>query len=71
MTSSSAAVNDSAEVEKPEYERGEKLDFKFLPIPARLQYDSRRPFKFTTILNITFGFGSTFSEYRFIALVFT
>ncbi|KLO11784.1 MFS general substrate transporter [Schizopora paradoxa] len=37
------------------------MDFNFLPIPTRLQYDPRRPFEFTTILNITFGFGSTFT----------
>lgn len=70
MSSKSSAVKGDGEVEK--YERGGKLDFNFLPIPERLQYDSRRPFEFTTILNITFGVGSTFSEsykHKFVFLV--
>lgn len=46
-----------------EHEHGETTDFGFLPIPKRLQYDSERAFEFTTVLNITFGFASTFSEY--------
>lgn len=41
--------------------RGGTKDFGFLPIPKRLQYDPTRGFTFTTSLNITFGFASTFS----------
>ncbi len=43
-------------------EVGGSTDFWFLPIPKNLRYDSERPFVFTTVLNISFGFGSTFSE---------
>ena len=43
--------------------RGNTKDFGFVPIPRRLQYDSERAFKFTTVLNITFGIASTFSEF--------
>ncbi|KAI5121348.1 hypothetical protein M0805_000656 [Coniferiporia weirii] len=43
------------------YEVGGTKDFGFLPIPKKLQYDSRRQFEFTTVLNITFGFASTFT----------
>ena len=41
--------------------RGGTKDFGFLPIPKSLQYDSTRAFQFTTVLNVTFGFASTFS----------
>ncbi|PAV16827.1 MFS general substrate transporter [Pyrrhoderma noxium] len=41
--------------------RGGTKDFGFLPIPKRLQYDPTRGFTFTTSLNITFGFASTFT----------
>lgn len=41
---------------------GGTKDFGFLHIPQRLQYDATRPFKFTPLLNITFGFASTFSK---------
>ncbi|TFK57217.1 MFS general substrate transporter [Heliocybe sulcata] len=35
-------------------------DLGFLPIPRRLRHDPANPIKFTLLLNITFGFGSTF-----------
>jgi len=44
-----------------EHVRGGTKDFGFLPIPKRLQYDSEKPFIFTTVLLVTFGFGSTFT----------
>lgn len=34
-------------------------NYGFLPIPKRLQYDPERPFEFTTLLNVVFGFAST------------
>ena len=52
----------SAELDAGKHLRGGTKDFGFVPIPRRLQYDSTRPFQFTTVLNITFGFASTFSE---------
>ena len=59
-----AAQTDSekAKVEVDEVQRGGKRDFGFLPIPKKLRYDSSRKFEFTTVLNVTFGFASTFSE---------
>ncbi|EPQ60755.1 MFS general substrate transporter [Gloeophyllum trabeum ATCC 11539] len=35
-------------------------DFGFLPIPSKLRHDPAHPAKFSIILNVTFGFGSTF-----------
>lgn len=37
-------------------------DFGFLPIPAYLRYYEGRPQQFGLMLQITFGFASTFSE---------
>ena len=51
-----------AAVEEPVRMRGGTRDFGFLPIPRRLQYDPSRAFTFTTVLNVTFGFSSTFSK---------
>lgn len=50
---------------------GGTKDFGFLPIPRGLRHDPGKPFKFTTLLNITFGFGSTFSEWTQLNLRFT
>jgi hypothetical protein len=38
-------------------------DFGFLPVPERLRYDPDKPFHFGTLLNMSFGFASTFSEF--------
>ncbi|KAF9235646.1 major facilitator superfamily domain-containing protein [Melanogaster broomeanus] len=35
-------------------------DFGFLPIPKRLRYDPDKPFHFGLLLNVSFGFASTF-----------
>ncbi|KAF8875661.1 MFS superfamily [Infundibulicybe gibba] len=35
-------------------------DFGFLPIPKRLRYDPEKPFHFGWLLNMSFGFASTF-----------
>jgi hypothetical protein len=37
-------------------------DFGVIPIPHRLRYVPERPFQFGVVLNISFGFASTFSE---------
>ncbi|KAJ7149236.1 major facilitator superfamily domain-containing protein [Mycena crocata] len=36
-------------------------DFGFIPIPQRLRYDSEKPFHFGIVLNVLFGFASTFT----------
>ncbi|KAI6017412.1 major facilitator superfamily domain-containing protein [Pisolithus microcarpus] len=36
-------------------------DFGFLPVPTRLRYDPDKPFHFGLVLNIAFGFASTFT----------
>ena len=38
-------------------------DFGVVPVPQHLRYDSTKPFHFGLLLNIVFGFISTFSEY--------
>ncbi|KAI5896228.1 MFS general substrate transporter [Schizophyllum commune H4-8] len=38
-----------------------KTDFGFLLIPRRLRHDPARPFEWTLLLNISFGFASTFT----------
>lgn len=35
-------------------------DFGILPIPKRLRYDPENPFHFGLLLNLSFGFASTF-----------
>ena len=50
------------QAEKFESRQAASKDFGFLLIPKRLQYDPERPFVFTMVLNVAFGFGSTFSE---------
>jgi hypothetical protein len=35
-------------------------DFGFVPIPRRLRYDPQKPFHFGLVLNVLFGFASTF-----------
>ena len=37
-------------------------DFGFIPVPRHLRYDPTKPFHFGLLLNIAFGFASTFSE---------
>jgi hypothetical protein len=39
-----------------------RKDFGFIPIPQRLRYDPDKPFDFGIVLNVSFGFMSTFSE---------
>ncbi|KAG5637108.1 hypothetical protein H0H81_005746 [Sphagnurus paluster] len=36
-------------------------DLGFIPIPQRLRYDHTKPFRFSLLLNISFGFASTFT----------
>jgi hypothetical protein len=38
-----------------------KVNFGFLPIPARCRITPTRPFKFNLAINILFGFASTFT----------
>lgn len=35
-------------------------DFGIIPIPKRLRYDPDKPFHFGLLLNVSFGFASTF-----------
>ena len=37
-------------------------DFGLIPVPRHLRYDPTKPFHFGLLLNIAFGFASTFSE---------
>ena len=37
-------------------------DFGLIPVPRHLRYDPKKPFHFGLLLNIAFGFASTFSE---------
>src|SRR5271154_6368317 len=40
--------------------RETKVNFGFLPIPARCRITPTKPFKFNLAINILFGFASTF-----------
>ncbi|KII86487.1 hypothetical protein PLICRDRAFT_56185 [Plicaturopsis crispa FD-325 SS-3] len=40
---------------------GPTTDFGFIPIPPRLRYDKEKPFHFGLVLNVSFGFASTFT----------
>lgn len=37
-------------------------DFGLLSVPKRLRHDPNKPFHFGTLMNISFGFASAFSE---------
>ena len=37
-------------------------DFGLIPVPRHLRWDATKPFHFGLLLNIAFGFASTFSE---------
>lgn len=55
----------SAPEEGPKNSIGAQMytrDLGFLPIPKRLRYDPDRPPHFGLLLNISFGFASTFGE---------
>jgi len=43
--------------------RETKVNFGFLPIPARCRITPTKPFKFNLAINILFGFASTFTVY--------
>jgi hypothetical protein len=51
---------ESAGSEVPE--RQYTKDFGLIPIPLHLRYDPSKPFHFGIVLNVAFGFASTFSE---------
>ncbi|KAJ7127480.1 major facilitator superfamily domain-containing protein [Mycena filopes] len=42
------------------YEKTATHELVFLPIPRRLRYDPQKPFHFGIVLNVLFGFASTF-----------
>ncbi|KAJ7659868.1 major facilitator superfamily domain-containing protein [Mycena rosella] len=42
------------------HEKAMTHDFRFIPIPRRLRYDAEKPFHFGLLLNVLFGFASTF-----------
>ncbi|KAJ7162861.1 major facilitator superfamily domain-containing protein [Mycena filopes] len=51
------------DIQEPLGERREKIvahDLGFVPIPRRLRYDPQKPFHFGLVLNVLFGFASTF-----------
>ena len=43
-------------------ERHYTKDFGLIPIPPHLRYDPSKPFRFGIVLNVAFGFASTFSK---------
>ncbi|KAL1718647.1 major facilitator superfamily domain-containing protein [Schizophyllum commune] len=56
-TNGAAAIAPAPKDPHPTY----KTDFGFLVIPRRLRHDPARPFEWTLLLNISFGFASTFT----------
>jgi hypothetical protein len=50
------------QIPRPELDARFTKDFGFIPIPHRLRYFPEKPFQFGVVLNISFGFASTFSE---------
>ncbi|KAJ7046397.1 major facilitator superfamily domain-containing protein [Mycena alexandri] len=57
MTSQLPASNARPE---EEHENPMTHDLGFVPIPRRLRYDPQKPFHFGIVLNVLFGFASTF-----------
>ncbi|KAF5378898.1 hypothetical protein D9615_006857 [Tricholomella constricta] len=54
---SNSSVNEALGVENRHY----STDLGFIPIPRRLRYDVNKPFRFSLVLNLAFGFASTFT----------
>ncbi|ESK85856.1 membrane protein [Moniliophthora roreri MCA 2997] len=57
-------ILDHERLETPENtdsSRPHKTDFGFIPIPKRLRYDPEKPFHFGIVLQVAFGFASTFT----------
>ncbi|KAJ7101557.1 major facilitator superfamily domain-containing protein [Mycena belliarum] len=51
---------DSADSPAIQRDKSTTHDFGFIPIPHRLRYDPQKPFHFGLLLNVLFGFASTF-----------
>jgi len=73
MSNSASAATQAAQSHKPDTpveKSSEDLDsdvrftkdFGIIPIPRRLRHDPEKPFHFGVVLNLSFGFASTFSE---------
>jgi len=45
-------------------------EFWVIPIPRRLQYNPQVPFRFTTLINVIFGFASTTSKSKVFSFPF-
>ena len=64
------STTSQGEVDKEQSQSNDDADFKiplpkdfaFIPVPRHLRYDPTKPFHFGLLLNIGFGFASTFSE---------
>jgi hypothetical protein len=61
-TSQGQVEKEQSESNDPDFKILLQKDFGFIPVPRHLRYDSTKPFHFGLLLNIAFGFASTFSE---------
>ncbi|KAK1219522.1 hypothetical protein PQX77_017757 [Marasmius sp. AFHP31] len=57
----SVVVRDETSKEAAGISEQHTRDFGLIPIPRRLRYDPQKPFHFGIMLNVAFGFASTFT----------
>ncbi|KAH8831355.1 MFS superfamily [Flagelloscypha sp. PMI_526] len=61
VTNGSPQSSASPQVEEVTAKLQYTRDFGILPIPKRLRYDPDKPFHFSKVLNVSFGFAATFT----------
>ena len=61
-TSQGQVDKEKSQSNNPDFKILLQKDFGFIPVPQHLRYDPTKPFHFGLLLNIAFGFASTFSE---------
>ena len=61
-TSKGQVDKEQPQSDDPDFNIILQKDFGFMPVPRHLRYDPTKPFHFGLLLNIAFGFASTFSE---------
>jgi hypothetical protein len=54
--------NEQSQTNDPDFKILLQKDYGFIPVPRHLRYDPTKPFHSGFLLNIAFGFASTFSE---------
>ena len=62
-TTSQDKEQSQSESNDPDFKILSPKDFGLVSVPRHLRYDPSKPFRFGLLLNVAFGFASTFSEF--------